>query len=405
MLKQGNYAVLLILLIVAFILMVFTLNTLDADSHNPMYRVSRILSSPDGMSIAISPDGKILASGNFDDIHLWDIETGKKKHTLKSHSDRIRQLVFSPDGETLASGGGDKTIRLWDVNTGELKEWFEGHTDEVRTLVFTPDGETLVSGSQDNTIRLWNVGKIPLFNIESKNIEQPLTLTNHSKTVIDLAFTPNGQRFASGSFDGTIRLWDINERILVDSKNTYDVRTVTQDSILSDNKDGESVVRCVVFSPDGYTLASGGIDIENGDIDGTIRLWNINSINADIIKHTLTGHTDRIWYIVFSPDGYTLASCSFDKTVRLWDVETGTLKHTLKGHKDTVRHIAFTVDGQTLASASDDSTIRLWNVETGTHYATLTGHRRGVYNLIFSNDGKTLVSQDSNDIRLWKLKD
>ncbi len=383
------------------LLMVFTVNTLAEDSHNLTYRVSRILYGSSISDIALSPDGKILVSGNSDgDICLWDVETGRKRNTLTSSPGwgSINQSVFSPDGKMFATSRDDGKISLWDVNTGELKEWFRDHTAPISCLAFTPDGHTLASGSQDNTIRLWNVGKIPLFNRELNEFAQPITLTNHSGTVTDLVFTRNGRVLASASDDGTICVWDVYKTRVVDGRNGQlnDARTVIRNQILSHGSGVKRGVRCIAFHPNGFTLISGGID-------GAIRIWMKNS---KTFKRTLTGHTDQVWNIVISPDGYTLASCSFDKTVRLWDIKTSTLKYTLKGHKDIVSCIAFTPEGQTLASAGNDRTICLWNVETGTHYATLTGHRSSINNLIFSNNEGLLVSQSVDGvIRLWERKD
>ena len=150
-----------------------------------------------------------------------------------------------------------------------------------------------------------------------------------------------------------------------------------------------------IFSPDGKTLASGTYDED-------ILLWDVNTRQP---MGTLRGHSDIIRSIAFNQDGSMMASGSEDKTIILWDMKTHEPFHTLSGHSDVLTRVAFSPDGKTLASGSEDATIILWDVETGQPIHTLSGHSRIVRSVAFSPDGNTLASgSDDGTILLWDLK-
>ncbi|MEH1794450.1 WD40 repeat domain-containing protein [Nostoc sp.] len=319
-------------------------------------------------SVSFSPDGKTLASGSGDKtIKLWNLETGKEIRALMGHSLIVFSVSFSPDGKTLASGSWDKTIKLWNLETGKEIRTLTGHSLIVNSVSFSPDGKTLASSSADKTIKLWNLET-------GKEIR---ALTGHSNYVASVSFSPDGKTLASGSADKTIKLWNL--------ETGKEIRALTGHS---------SVVNSVSFSPDGKTLAS-------GSDDNTIKFWNLET-GKEI--RTLTGHSNYVASVSFSPDGKTLASGSADKTIKLWNLETGKEIHTLTGHSSVVFSVSFSPDGKTLASGSGDKTIKLWNLETGKEIHTLTGHSNAVFSVSFSPDGKTLASGSAdNTIKLWNI--
>jgi hypothetical protein len=299
--------------------------------------------------------------------------------TLSGHTNWVRSVAFSPNGQFLASGSWDTTIKLWDVAGGREVRTLTGHTDWVNSVAFSPDGQFLASGSWDTTIKLWEV-------TSGREVH---TLTGHTDWVNSVAFNPDGQFLASGSDDKTIKLWEV--------ASGREVRTLTghTDWVLS-----------VAFSPDGRLLASGScgkFDSHGNCIQGEVKLWEVAGGRE---VRTLTGHTDWVNSVAFSPNGQFLASGSDDKTIKLWDVATGSLVRTLAGHSSIVTSVAFSPNGQFLASGSWDTTIKLWKVTNGMEVRTLTGHTGWVLSVAFSPDGQLLASGSGDKtIKLWDISD
>jgi WD40 repeat protein len=254
------------------------------------------------------------------------------------------------------------------------KAFLYGHSFHVSIVVFSPNGKTLASGSFDGSVRLWDV--------ETRQpLGQPLALAGDSFSIQSMAFSPDGKTLASGSFDGIVRLWNVETR-----------------QLLGELVNDSSSVYSVAFSPNGKLLASG-----NGD--NTVRLWNIET--KRVLSKPLVGHSSSVYSVAFSPDGKTIASGSDDKTVRLWEVETKqALSEPLVGHSSSVYSLAFSPDGKILASGSDDKTVRLWEIETKQPLGDpLVGHSNDVRTLAFGPDSKILASgSEDNSLRLWNVE-
>jgi len=153
-------------------------------------------------SVVYSPDGRYLASGSNDNtIKIWEVATGKELRTLTGHSGWVSSVVYSPDGRYLASEIGDDTIKIWEVATGKELRTLTGHSSWVLSVVYSPDGRYLASGSWDETIKIWEVAT-------GKELR---TLTGHSSWVLSVVYSPDGRYLASGSRDKTIKIWRVGE--------------------------------------------------------------------------------------------------------------------------------------------------------------------------------------------------
>ncbi|KAJ6564287.1 WD40-repeat-containing domain protein, partial [Mycena capillaripes] len=265
---------------------------------------------------------------------------------------------------------------LVSITKGRMKQWpntiaiLEGHTNLVTSVAFSPDGKRIVSGSYDSTVRIWDAET-------GAALREPLQ--GHTGPVTSVAFSPDGKRIVSGSYDSTVRIWDAETGAALREPLEGHTKWVTS----------------VAFSPDGKRIVS-------GSSDSTVRIWDAETGAA--LREPLEGHTDRVTSVAFSPDGKRIVSGSYDSTVRIWDAETGAaLREPLEGHTDSVTSVAFSPDGKRIVSGSDDSTVRIWDAETGAALREpLEGHTNSVMSVAFSPDGKRIVSGSyDSTVRIW----
>lgn len=415
--------------------------------------------------IAFSPDGGTLAVSHFGELHthLWDVNTGIRKNTLKNVGGRqsvAYSLTYRQDGKILASANQDNTISLWDTVTREHKHSLEGHEAafDRRGIVFSQDGKTLVSGSWDGSIRLWDTDKrvqkqvfaenLPrvrsvtvspdgsliafgcsdgiaqIWNINTGKLWQ--TLEGHFDKVLALSFSPDMRTIASSSWDGSIRIWDVasgeQKGIITEHYGVFGHVTVSADGKMLATISSRNNIICFWDTSTGalqktiridryegldairnITVDPNGKILATAHYDDSIRLWNVNTRKE--LKTLEKEDGTRLYGIVFSPDGKTLAGGCQDATVRLWDVETGALKNAFVGHEALVGNFVFSQDGSLLASWSQDNTLRLWYADTGKEQKVLKGHSLKVLSAAFSPNGETLAAvNNTRRIYLWDTR-
>ncbi len=252
-----------------------------------------------------------------------------------------------------------------------LRQTLKGHTGWVRAVAFFPNGFSLASGSYDRTLKLWNVRDNQSFG----------TLSNHLGSISGIngiAVHPNGNTFAIACIDKSIKLWNF--------RSGKPVRNI-------EAHNGQ--VYSVAYSPDGNTLVS-------ASADKTLKLWNWRK--GELLQ-TFEGHQDKVVSVAFAPDGKRIASASFDKTIKIWDVNTGKSILSMTGHTAPVNAIAFSLDGKLLVSGSQDQTVKIWDVSSGKVLRTLSGHVGGVLAVDFNRDGTAIASGGvDKTIQIWDVK-
>jgi WD40 repeat protein/serine/threonine protein kinase len=333
-------------------------------------------------SVAISPDGKLAASGSGGiwtphdwieapdySVRLWDMASGREIRRFEGHGSAVTGLAFSPDGNLLASAGShDRTARIWEVATGKQLKCLR-HNSFVNRVAFVLDGGLVVSGAHEGLLA-WDV----------KSGEQVSKFEGGAGLV---TASSDGRRIASGGADNTVRVWDVETH--------KELRQFTGHTYSLDS---------VAFSPDGRRLLT-------ADQSKVFRLWDVDRGTE---LRQFVGHTDAVRSVIFTKDGRRALSGSFDESIRLWDVETGKELHRFTGHTSGVFRIALSPDGRYVLSGSNDKTVRLWRLpdpppaEKVGEVRRFEGHTKGAWGVAFSPDGRHALSGDGDGtVRLWEV--
>ncbi|MEU9477323.1 TIR domain-containing protein [Streptomyces sp. NPDC048191] len=320
---------------------------------------------PPGDTPAQAPGALLVTGGNDGVVRLWEPATGQGRRILRGHGRRIGTLSFSADGALLAAGGNDGVVRVWHSGSGRRLRELTGQSDRLVSAAFGPTGSLLATASSDGDIYLWNAA--------SGEYQRELDVeTDH---VWAEAFSADGELLATANDDDTVRLWY--------RATGAHVATITEHY---------GRVRAIAFRADDAVLATGCDDKK-------VRLWDLTEHR---ITSVLDGHADRVYAVAFGPDGSWLASASWDGTAVIW--RDGEIDHRLSGHTGKLWTAAAHPRRPLLATAGDDRTVRLWDPDTGEETAVLTGHTGRILAVAFSPDGSLLASGgEDGTVRLWHV--
>jgi WD40 repeat protein/serine/threonine protein kinase len=336
------------------------------------------------MSAAFSPDGTRIVTGGGGEypapaeVKVWDARTGTHLLDLKGHTQQIQSVAFSPDGMRIVTGSEDQTARVWEARSGVHLLELRGHTDGVRSVAFSPDGMRILTGSVDQTAKVWDArsGVPPLELREARSGVPPLELRGHAKMVTSVAFSPDGTRIVTSSWDETAKVWDAETGMILLYLKAYNNR----------------VRASAAFSPDGTRIVTSGAS--NYPEPGQAKVWD-----ARTGRHLLDlkGHATDVASAAFSPNGTRIVTFGGGQypasaEAKVWDARTGTHLLDLKGHTQQIQSVAFSPDGMRIVTGSEDQTARVWEARSGVHLFELRGHMGEVRSVAFSPDGNRIVT-------------
>ena len=314
-----------------------------------------ILNHQDDVKTAeFSEDATQIITACSDGIcRIWNSSSGEKLKELKSNIKGMTCASLSSDGSRAIASFRNGIALIWNVATGEIVDSLKGHSASVSYACFSPDGQFVLTSSDDKTVRLWN----------ARTGEFIETIVEHKDNVNCAVFSTDGKKIITSSDDGSSIVFEID---------SHSSETIYSNDIS---------VEYAEFSHDDKKIAI--------VTKGVVYIIDENSGRTDMV---IDGHGDKITSASFSRDGKTIATSSHDKTIKLWNIQTGKEIHTYKGHSNKVTDVVFSPDGKFLLSTSSDNEARLWNVDEGNSQNIIHGGMGILAMATYSPDGKYIAA-------------
>ncbi|KAH3757178.1 telomerase protein component 1 [Pelomyxa schiedti] len=368
---------------------------------------------------AWSPDSKKVVTGAWDfNCKVWSMKKGREVKAMQGHGGSVEVCKYSPDGKVIVTGSYDKSMKVWDAEGGTEITALNGHGARINCFVFIRGGKSLVSAADDNTLKVWDL-------LASREVA---TLVGHSASVRKCSFSPKSELIATASDDGTVKVWDWKRQAAA-TKTAESMRhagsitsscfSLEGDFLCTCASDGSiklwntlvtdeaSLGKCVTLALGGgetpavrcCVFAKGGV-LATGNDRGLITLWNTKDFT---VVGTLSGHTNAVRGLAFTPDGKHLVSVSWDTRAIIWSVAGLNQVREVTAHSEWLECVDISPDGSLVATGGRDNNVLLWEFATGEVTGYLNGHTQWVMSLALGGDHKIATASYDNTMRFWDL--